>query len=625
MSYGQAHVPVVFGVAVARQATESFVAGILVELEHSFRHTDWIIVVAHSTAQIQILARDETGKLIEREHIDPRAGLAHDATTGLGDACATYLLRSCAVIFEKTGDDAPPPELHAALERHAGALPMHTPSAGNHVSVFSLPEPAPIFRVQNSATLKQLGVDAARAVDALRPRPMRVSAGLLRGEREVEAPREEPARSLYRTREVLRQWANIDEFNQEAGDWERKNASKDTLPKDSPLGRRATVLNTLGVFAEPRDDLSRMNRAFIAADKLSGKWQAKWSRMRLAEVKALANRTSPGWPRPLSLFLLAVLAAVLLAMASEFAETSPFPDSWFEGREHVPGSLFFVGYAGVLLVGLWRLITYRARRIEGRHQDYRLLAEGLRIQFFWSAAAPYGSGSGDAMRSYVADHIPLARRSAMFWVRAALHGIRFSAAPARGVAADAPERATAEWDSIGEALIEDQLNYGSTMLLQRRHDALHRLHGWSRFFLSSFLLFFFVLLVRALLQLTVAAFGHVFPEVAISVLEIPAVGHYLVIGMVVSLVISLSAGEVAEGFGLEAEIRRGEATNAVLESAKHHWRNTRVDAADSDPAALTRAIEEREQLLFELGRLMIDDYTEWFHIHHERPAQPIHG
>ncbi|CAG9265173.1 membrane hypothetical protein [Paraburkholderia unamae] len=624
-SYRQAHVPAVFGVAVAAQATNSFVEDLLGALEPSFTHTDWIIVVANGTDCVHVLARNAAGTLVERERVDPRASLPPDEDIAPDVASATYLLRSCAVVFVATGAAAPPGTLRKALDDHAGALPLNTPNAGNQVSVFSLPEPAPIVRVPDDLPLPRLSADAARAIDGLRARPARVAASLLYGEREVKAPKHDPALALFRTREVLRQWASIEEFNRDARAAEAEHDARGAVPDGSPLGERAKALGSLGVTPEPRPDLAAMNRAFVAADQLSGERQREWSRLRLTEVKALAGGFASAWPRMLSLFVLAIVAAFSLAVASEFAETSPFPHGLLpESLERLPGSLFFIAYASILLFGLGRLILHRARRIEGRHQDYRLLAEGLRIQFFWSATAPYGSEASGAMRSYVADHIPLARRSAMFWVRAALHAIRFSAAPARGLYADAPQRAQAEWDSIAKSLIEHQLHYGENTLLTRRRAALRRLHIWSRVCLVTFLLCLGVLLARAVVQVVESLHGGLLPEAIVQLFEHPTAGHWFVVGMVVSLVISLSAGEAAEGFGLEAEIRRGEATNAMLLSAQCHWGATQ-EAAAADPRGLARAVKQREKLLFDLGRLMIDDYTEWFHIHRERPAQPIHG
>ncbi|QBQ99516.1 hypothetical protein [Paraburkholderia pallida] len=611
---------------MSAQASRAFVGDLLGTLETSYTHTDWIVVVANGADHVQVLARNAEGKLIERERIDPRASLAHDDVITLEDASATYLLRSCALVFVATGDAAPAETLRTALADHAKTLPLNTPNAGNQVSVFSLPEPAPIVRVPDDLPLPRLAADASRAIDGLRARPARVAASLLSGEREVEMPDEEPARALFRAREVLRQWASIEEFNRDARAWEAAHGTGGAAPGDTPLALRAGALDALGVAAEPRADLAMMNRVFVVADRLSGQWQREWSRLRLTEVKALASGSLSGWPRPLSLFVLAILAAGSLALASEFAEASPFPRGLLpEGLERLPGSLFFIAYASILVFGLWRLIVHRARRIEGRHQDYRLLAEGLRIQFFWSATAPYGSDPDGAMRSYVADHIPLARRSAMFWVRAALHAIRFSAAPARSVAADAPLRAKAEWDAIGQALIEDQLKYGEDTLLSRRRHALRKLHGWSRLCLSTFLLCLGVLFARAVVQVLDSLHGDLVPEAVVRFFDQPMLGHWLVIGMVVSLVISLSSSEAAEGFGLEAEIRRGEATNAMLASAMHHWEATHHDASTGDAQGLARAVKQREKLLFDLGRLMIDDYTEWFHIHRERPAQAVHG
>lgn len=57
----QAHIPVVLGVAVTENAAQAFVERILSEVEESFAHTDWLVVVASDTSSVRVLAR--TGAL----------------------------------------------------------------------------------------------------------------------------------------------------------------------------------------------------------------------------------------------------------------------------------------------------------------------------------------------------------------------------------------------------------------------------------------------------------------------------------------------------------------------------------------------------------------------------------
>lgn len=656
--YERAYLPVVIGIAAADSAGR-LVHELLRVLSHEFPNTDWVIVHADGEHSVSIACQPVGGPLDEHEKLDPtkinergteehlkRNPQMNKLPVSMGEASAIYLLRTCSLVFFVEGEHQPSEKLLHWLHEHKALLPLDTPSAGGKVSVFSLPEPAPQMDISTAHAMSDLA-DWSQLAKAQAERNWwaTVKSFFLRVDKKREADDSE-GRMPEKIREVLGQWARVDRFNLDAKSFLANYRQREPIDRESPLGLRLMAFNRKSASDEPRNDLHMLNRTFIAADRLANIERLKWHKLLINDLRRLARFKvfrALGWPRLFSMFSLTIIAALFLALATEFSEGGKSVEHLVSERfANVPGALCFLLYTSALGYGFYRLVRHRVLRVESRHQDYRLLAEGLRIQFFWSAMAPYCSEAFNEMRSYVADHIPIARRGSIFWVRGALHAIRFAYPPPHSEQTNDWAATKNEWDAIDPCLIAHQLNYERHVLINRRKQALRCLNKWSRTWLWIFLFCFAALVVRSIIQIAVpflpgvseilddvlAWLNHVLEAFAllkvVPFLEIFPFQKLLSITMVVSLVISLAAHDIAENLGLEAEIRRGESTSSILYSAQKHWQSGQLEL-DPSNEDFKKNIETREQLLFEMGRLLIDDYSDWFNIHRERPTQPVTG
>ncbi len=174
---------------------------------------------------------------------------------------------------------------------------------------------------------------------------------------------------------VERLWRRIDELNRDAG---------------RLAGAGAPTTGLLPPAAEARlpAALAGLDRAYRLADALSIRYQA------------LTRRTLGG--------LLAL--AFVAALALQLGQLTPGP---------TPGvdAVYVAALAAAYAVWLW------ARRVrhQTRHLDYRALAEGLRVQFFWRLAGLSGSA---------ADHYLRRQQGELDWIRRALRTVDLAAPPA---------------------------------------------------------------------------------------------------------------------------------------------------------------------------------------------------
>ncbi|MBW3543396.1 MAG: hypothetical protein KY476_24350, partial [Planctomycetes bacterium] len=118
---------------------------------------------------------------------------------------------------------------------------------------------------------------------------------------------------------------------------------------------------------------------------------------RFAVVDALAARCQRATRRVLILLLVLSFAAAM-ALQLHLA------------RGAATGSFVLI-YAGALAAALVLYVWAKWARFEARHRDYRALAEGLRVQFFWWLAG---------LEESVADHYLRRQQGVLQWVRNAL-------------------------------------------------------------------------------------------------------------------------------------------------------------------------------------------------------------
>jgi len=157
-------------------------------------------------------------------------------------------------------------------------------------------------------------------------------------------------------------------------------------------------LATQHVDAIPHSEQSLIPDSAIAALPDS----CRQMRLRYAVADALAIRLQRRWRR---LQRLLHLFAVLTLLAFEFGQ--------FDG-DALGGHYKPWAYSTACVFMILAFLTYRrgsGLRLQDRYQDYRALAEGLRVQFFWTLAG---------VRQTAADRYLGRQRNALDWIRKAL-------------------------------------------------------------------------------------------------------------------------------------------------------------------------------------------------------------
>ena len=121
---------------------------------------------------------------------------------------------------------------------------------------------------------------------------------------------------------------------------------------------------------------------------------------------------------------------------------------------------YLTAFASLTVILLWQ----SRRDVQGRYLDYRALAEGLRVQFYWRLAGLHDSASSSYLRKQ-ADELR--------WIREALRA-----------AAALPPPDTAHPELAIEHWVGGQADYYADRAQTQRH-RLHRLERRSRFFLGA--------------------------------------------------------------------------------------------------------------------------------------------
>jgi hypothetical protein len=178
--------------------------------------------------------------------------------------------------------------------------------------------------------------------------------------------------------------ARIDAFNRDAlRILAAREATVDTCARwlhDKPL---ETVSRSLG----------GLRRSFAVADALASGFQRETYQVM--------------W----SIYGLAMLAVLMFQLYAH-----AFPD------EDPRVVIFLAGYVAVLGVADVVYLVARQRQSQNKFQDYRALAEGLRVQFYWRLAG---------LERSAADYYLRKQRDELAWIREAIRAAGIRAAPAR--------------------------------------------------------------------------------------------------------------------------------------------------------------------------------------------------
>jgi hypothetical protein len=343
-----------------------------------------------------------------------------------------------------------------------------------------------------------------------------------------------------------------------------------------------------------------LRRVGAVADALAVESQKKWQELVLADTKTMATVKNEAWfVRPFamvwllwgnSIVSLGLLAALGLAGFSELAEGCDAND-WFawtgcttEGWKHWLGVAAFTLYIGALVVAWWGYAEAKVGRFEGKHQDYRLLAECLRAQYVLSAL-----GSSRC----VADDFPVGKNAESSWVLIALRTLTATnACPDATIHARPPNPDDASFWAM-EAFVVEQARYHETTLIKRREHAIGVLSTIGRWGAGLFLVCLVFLTINVLWKLL----NH--DDAVFS----PMGQHMLLILQVAGLAVWGSMRKVMDTFALEQEVQRG---LVVLDALKR--------VIPSDRQSIIRAVQ-----------LFVRDQVDWHALHRSNPIEATTG
>ena len=251
--------------------------------------------------------------------------------------------------------------------------------------------------------------------------------------------------------------------------------------------------------------------------------------------------------------------------------------------------LFFIACLGLYL---------HARRADNqnKHQDYRALAEGLRVQLFWRLA-----GLPDS----VADHYLRKQRSELTWIRNAIQVWRISADHACAVGPVGGVQQTDRMKQLLEHWVEEQRRY----FADRARKDERKLEHLERFVRALVALSLALALALAAAFLARSWWGH-----ALHLAErwVSLADHEP--GCVVLLItmFSVSAALVRsyiETMALSEHTRQYERMSLLFENA----------AQRLEEAVAAGNHEEARHLVRELGKEALAENGDWLLLHRQRP------
>ena len=256
----------------------------------------------------------------------------------------------------------------------------------------------------------------------------------------------------------------------------------------------------------------------------------------------------------------------------------------------------------ILLAGAYLWINRRAKRqdYQNKYQDYRALAEGLRVQFFWRLAG---------LELSVADRYLRKQRSELDWICSAIRVWNIpdeteSAAPVNTIEADRVRRL----ELVLRHWVTDQSNF-FVKAAKRDHDKLERYEPYVKALLrigvGVTVVFTLALLIPHPWQHELTESierHHGLHALLLALMSLPAIGAALLHGYIEK--------------------------RALSEHAKQYSRMSMIFSNAQE--RLTQMIREgqyerAENLIEELGKEALEENGDWVLLHRERPLEVPHA
>jgi hypothetical protein len=255
------------------------------------------------------------------------------------------------------------------------------------------------------------------------------------------------------------------------------------------------------------------------------------------------------------------------------------------------------GYLACFALALGYAWRARRLRLEEKHLDYRALAEGLRVQLFWTLA-----GITDPVTEYYLRN----QRTELAWIPRALRAlcVQWGFSGAGGGAGDRDALVAVE-----KAWVQAEIGF-----FEHRIQGLERAEEWcergSRLFFTLALAGAGVLLLMKLREHGgLAALFHTLPHA-----EEGSQGFaWLIAGLALLALVAGFCRAIAEKMGFSAEHRRYEWMRRL------HVQVETAFEAGAHP-------DDMRDLLVDLGRYALIENAEWLRIHRDHPLEvPVGG
>lgn len=307
-------------------------------------------------------------------------------------------------------------------------------------------------------------------------------------------------------------------------------------------------------------------------------------RFSLADTLAICFQNRTRWALNL-LFISVLLVAITFDLYSHF-----FPE------RHWILTLYLGLLAGAYFLNLW----VQKRDYQNKHQDYRALAEGMRVQFYWRLAG---------LELSVADHYLRKQRSELDWICSA---IRVWNIPEVSEDSETENPETFDQDRrlnlVLKHWVEDQSNF-FVRAAKRDHDKLKRWEPYVR----SLLRFAVAVTVIVTLVLLLPHPGrfkltqlikdhHELHAVFIALMTLPPIGAALLHGYIEKRALSEHSKQYGR-IGVIFSNARERLTELI--KSKQHGR--------------------ARELIEALGREALEENGDWVLLHRERPLEMPHG
>jgi hypothetical protein len=263
--------------------------------------------------------------------------------------------------------------------------------------------------------------------------------------------------------------------------------------------------------------------------------------------------------------------------------------------------LLWLSFAASLFGSMWVHRRAAKEDHQNKHQDYRALAEALRIQFFWRVAG---------LRDAVVDHYLRKQRGELEWIRNALRAWDAESMRNHSREEPGPPPAT-RLAFVAKNWVAEQRNYYAKRA-RREHALLeseeHKVDLLVKASVGVAMLLGVVL--------TVPLFVHVHALEAIM----HAVENPLTHGLIMLAIVTLA---------VTAGLRHGyDEQMAYSEHAKQFGRMSGLfDSAERHLANLLKSAEHHQaaELLKEVGEEALEENGDWVLLHRERPLEVPHS